>query len=195
MMTTTTTNPAAQNTTTIILIGDLYTPCTGTDKFLWEHVYNVNNGKAWGQNPGRLKITPDPQNPQYKYGSCVTVTGQVYSAVSTGATHDEPDGDLHFTLALDQKYWGLSNPNDPTCTPSPSHGLPVGCRNIIVEVICHKDPDSSYKTKGNYCDKVNSVYQTGQLPKQGDKLTVSGKLVKDEGEGKWNEIHPASYVH
>src|SRR6476660_5545301 len=91
MTTTTTTNPAAQNTTTISLIGDLYTPCTGTDKFLWEHVYNVNNGKAWGQNPGRLKITPDPQNPQYKYGSCVTVTGQVYSAVSTGATHDEPD--------------------------------------------------------------------------------------------------------
>src|SRR6476620_5597668 len=56
-MMTTTTNPAAQNTTTTSLIGDPYTPCTGTDKFLWEHVYNVNNGKAWGQNPGRLKIT------------------------------------------------------------------------------------------------------------------------------------------
>ena len=43
---------------------------------------------------------------------------------------------------------------------------------------------------------MNSVYQTGQLPKQGDKLKVNGKLVRDDGEGgHWNEIHPASYVH
>jgi hypothetical protein len=33
-----------------------------------------------------------------------------------------------------------------------------------------------------------------QFPKIGDKLTVSGKLVRDEGEG-WNEIHPASDIH
>ncbi|MGN6709158.1 MAG: hypothetical protein ACTHKF_07415 [Candidatus Nitrosocosmicus sp.] len=164
--------------------------CTGTDNYLWNHVYDVNNGQPWGQNPGRLNITPDKQ---YKYGSCVTVTGQVYSAVPTGGTHDEPDGDLHFTLALNKTYWGLSN-DDPKCNPSPSHGLPIGCRNIIVEVICHKDPDSSYLKHGNYCDKVNSIYPHGQFPQQGVKLKVSGKLVRDDGEGKWNELHPASYI-
>ena len=165
-MMTTTTNPAAQNTTTS-LIGGPYTACTGTDDYLWRHVYNVKNGEPWGQNPGRLNIT---SNSQYKYGSCVTVTGQVYSAVSTGGTHDEPDGDLHFTLALDQKFWGLSNPNDPTCTPSPSHGLPAGCKNIIVEVICHKTPPAStYTAKGHYCDNVDSHYPPGHFPQQGDK--------------------------
>ena len=191
------TNPVKPNTpnpttslTSVPSSSSSSSTCTNTDNYFWKHVYNVDNGEPWGQNPGRLKITPDSQ---YKYGSCVTVTGQVYSAVSTGGTHDEPDGDLHFTLALDQTYWGLSN-NDPKCTPSVSHGLPVGCRNIIVEVICHKDPDSSYLKHGNYCDKVNSIFPHGQFPQQGLKLKVSGKLVRDDGEGKWNEIHPASYI-
>ncbi|MGN6822085.1 MAG: hypothetical protein ACTHJ7_04795, partial [Candidatus Nitrosocosmicus sp.] len=102
-----TTNP----TTSLTSVPSSSSTCTGTDNYLWKHVYNVNNGEPWGQNPSRLKITPYSQ---YKYGSCVTVTGQVYSAVPTGGTHDEPDGDLHFTLALDQTYWGLSN-NKPEC--------------------------------------------------------------------------------
>jgi hypothetical protein len=183
-------------TPSITTTGPSSSTCTNTDNYLWNHVYNVNNGQPWGMNPGRLQIIPDSQ---YKYGSCVTVTGQVYSIYPPPSpergTHDEPDGDLHFTLALDQKYWGLSNPNDPTCTPSPSHGLPAGCKNIIVEVICHKTPASSYMTHGDFCKDVKPAYPSGQFPKQGDKLTVSGKLVKDEGEGKWNEIHPASYIH
>jgi hypothetical protein len=187
------TNPVIPNTTTTSLTSGTSSTCTNTDNFLWKHVYDVNNGEPWGKNPSRLKITPDSQ---YKYGSCVTVTGQVYSAVSTGGTHDEPDGDLHFTLALDQQYWGLSNPEDPICTPSPSHGLPIGCKNIIVEVICHKTPPaSSYLGNGDYCKDVKPTYKFGQFPKQGDKLTVSGRLVLDEGEGKWNEIHPASVIH
>lgn len=191
-MMTTTTNPVVQNTTNS-LIGNPYTTCTGTDDYLWNHVYNVKNGQPWGKDPGRLKITPDSQ---YKYGSCVTVTGQVYSAVSTGGTIDDPDGDLHFTLALDKQYWGLSNSKDPICNPSPTHNLPAGCKNIIVEVICHKTPASSYLTKGDYCKNVNPVfYKTGQFPTQGDRLSVNGKLVLDEGEGKWNEIHPASNIH
>ena len=64
--------------------------------------------------------------------------------------------------------------------------------NIIVEVICHKTPPaSSYLGHGDYPKNVNPTYYypSGQFPQQGDKLTVSGKLVKDEGEGKWNEIH------
>jgi len=186
------TNPVIPNTTNSLTSGASST-CTNTDNFLWNHVYNVNNGEPWGQNPGRLKITPDSQ---YKYGSCVTVTGQVYSAVSTGGTIDDPDGDLHFTLALDKQYWGLSNSKDPICNPSPTHNLPAGCKNIIVEVICHKTPASSYLTKGDYCKNVNPVfYKTGQFPTQGDRLSVNGKLVLDEGEGKWNEIHPASNIH
>jgi hypothetical protein len=197
-MMTTTTNPVVQNTTNS-LIGNPYTTCTGTDDYLWNHVYNVKNGQPWGKDPGRLKITPDSQ---YKYGSCVTVTGQVYSIYTPpppgkAGTHDEPDGDLHFTLALDQKYWGLSNPNDPECKPAPSHGLPNGCMNIIVEVICHKTPESSYYN-GKYCDGVKPVYPATKFPTQGDKLKVSGKLVRDDGEGgnkPWNEIHPASYIY
>lgn len=184
------TNPVIPNTTS--LTSDPST-CTNTDNFLWKHVYNVNNGEPWGKNPGRLKITPDSQ---YKYGSCVTVTGQVYSIYpppSPGrGTHDEPDGDLHFTLTiLDHPEY--SNSNDPKCDSF--DGLPNPCHNIIVEVICHKTPASSYMTNGDFCKNVKPAYPSGQFPKQGDKLTVSGKLVLDEGEGKWNEIHPASYIH
>src|SRR4051812_36887631 len=54
-MTTTTTNPIAQNSTNS-LIGSPYTTCTGTDVYLWNHVYNVKNGQSWGQDPGRLRI-------------------------------------------------------------------------------------------------------------------------------------------
>ena len=69
-----------------------------------------------------------------------------------------------------------------------------GLTNIIVEVLCHKDPTSSYKTQwGDYCNGVHSVYPQGQFPKQGDKLTVYGKFVFDT-DGRWNEIHPATAI-
>jgi hypothetical protein len=42
---------------------------------------------------------------------------------------------------------------------------------------------------------VNPVfYKPGQFPKQGDRLTVSGKFVFDTGREQWNEIHPASNI-
>ena len=67
--------------------------------------------------------------------------------------------------------------------------------NIIVEIICHKTPANSYLQHGDFCKNVNPIfYKTGDFPTQGEKLSVSGKLVLDEGEGKWNEIHPASYI-
>src|SRR6476660_1257790 len=135
------TNSVAQNPTLTSGPG-----CSATDNFLWNHVYNVNNGQPWGEKPGRLLIIPDSQ---YTYGSCVTVTGKVYSAVSTGGTHDEPDGDLHFTLTL-LDHPEYSNSNDPKCISS--HDLPNPCHNIIVEVICHKTPPaSSYLGHGDYC--------------------------------------------
>jgi hypothetical protein len=172
----TTTNPVAHNATTTLL------QCSSKDEndvgFLWKHVYAVDNGQPWGRQPGRLT----PQHPD-----CVAVTGTVYS-ISGKGTFDDPDGDLQFTLALDQPYTKYSAPND--CRPSNKN-----CTNIIVEVICHKTPDPTYVNKwGGYCKGVNSVYHPGQFPKQGDKLTVYGKFVVDT-DGGWNEIHPASYIH
>jgi len=78
--------------------------------------------------------------------------------------------------------------NDPPCTSS--HSLPNPCYNIIVEVICHTTPAQKYTTHwGDYCNGVHSEYPKGQFPKQGDRLTVSGKFVFDTGTEKWNEIH------
>lgn len=170
----TTKNPVAHVTTTIL-------QCSSKDEndvgFLWKHVYAVNNGQPWGRDPGRL--TPKTPN-------CVAVTGTVYSILGKG-TFDDPDGDLQFTLALDPPYTKYSAPND--CNPSKT-----GCTNIIVEVLCHKDPSQSYQRQwGGYCNGVNSVYPQGQFPKQGDKLTVYGKFVFDT-DGGWNEIHPATAI-
>jgi|tagenome__1003787_1003787.scaffolds.fasta_scaffold20963622_3 hypothetical protein len=103
------TNPVKPNTTnpttSLTSVPSSSSTYTNTDNYLWRHVYNVDNGEPWGQKSSRLNITP---NSQYNYGSCVTVTGQVYSIYPPPSpergTHDEPDGDLQFTLALDQKY-------------------------------------------------------------------------------------------
>ncbi len=182
----TTTNPVAQNTTLMSGSG-----CSNIN-FLWNHVYGASgDGKhQWSQpgpvHKGKSRLT--------ELQPCVTVKGQVYSMYTPpppgkAGTHDDPDSDLHFTLALDNPQY--SN-KDPPCTSS--HGLPNPCYNIIVEVICHTTPAQSYSNWGDYCNNVNSVYPHGQFPKIGDKLTVSGKLVRDEDEG-WNEIHPASDIH
>ena len=196
--TTTTTNPVAHNATTT-LMGGGNSPgsysCSNTDNFLWNHVYGASgNGKEqWNRpnpshssTPSRLLdgLTQKQQNP-----SCITVTGTVYSA-HPGGTEDDEDGDLKITLTLDkpyEKYWKNGTP----CIP---HGGGGPCKNIHVEVICHKTPIPSYKTWGDYCNGVNPIYPTGQFPKQGDRLSVSGKFVFDNGAEKWNEIHPASNI-
>src|SRR5690242_18449179 len=67
--------------------------CTNTDKYLWDHTYGKTDHT--GQKI-RLKDN----------GGCITVTGTVYSS---GGTHEEPDGDLHFTLQLDPQYEKYSN--------------------------------------------------------------------------------------
>jgi hypothetical protein len=182
----TTTNPVAKNTTLKSGSG-----CSNIN-FLWNHVYGASgDGKQqWSQpghnHPSKSRLT--------ELQPCVTVTGQVYSIGPPPAgrgTFDDPDGDLQFTLTL-LDHTKYSNTKDPQCKSL--HGLPNPCYNIIVEVICHTTPDKSYNNWGNYCNNVNSVYPHGKYPQQGDKLTVSGKLVRDEVEG-WNEIHPASYIH
>ena len=191
--TTTTTNPVAHNaTTTLMGIGKSpgsypgsYT-CSGTDDFLWNHVYGASgNGKEpWNRPTSRLtELKP----------SCVKVTGTVYS---DKGTVDMPDGDLHFTLTLDKNY-AMYSKNDPACDKTNTHCTdslctsPGGtCKNIIVEVICHTTPAQKYTTHwGDYCNGVHSEYPKGQFPKQGDRLTVSGKFVFDTGTEKWNEIH------
>jgi hypothetical protein len=125
------------------------------------------------------------------------VTGTVYSS---GGTHEEPDGDLHFTLQLDPQYEQYSNKFDPQCIPHPAGSQP--CKNIIVEVICHNPVGSSYIQEfGDYSKGVNSIFPG--MPPQGERLSVSGRWVQDLDEtmpqaqrhAPWNEIHPASDIH
>jgi hypothetical protein len=157
-------------------------PCSNTDKYLWDHTYGKTDHT--GQKI-RLKDN----------GGCITVTGTVYSS---GGTHEEPDGDLHFTLQLDSQYEQYWNKYDPPCKPY--HLTDPPCKNIIVEVICHEKVDQSYvNTFGDYCKGVNSVFP-GE-PHQGDRISVSGRWVQDLDQTvpnphvPWNEIHPASNIH
>jgi hypothetical protein len=204
-ITTTTTTPASHNATTTntTLMGapgsypGSYT-CSRGDNFLWNHVYGVSgSGKdPWSQpgpnHPGKSRLT-------VKTPPCIRVTGTVYSQPhpppSTQGTHDDPDGDLHFTLTLDPQYVQYSDKNN--CKTAP---MPTGCNRIIVEVICH-NPGLASKSGyfnnppwGDYCSGVDSEYMRGQFPKQGEKLTVSGRFVHDTGTEDWNEIHPASKI-
>ena len=162
-------------------IGGSY-PCSNTDKYLWDHTYGKTD-----QSGKKIRLKDN--------GGCITVTGTVYSS---GGTHEEPDGDLHFTLHLDPLYEQYWNKYDPPCTPHPSTDPP--CKNIIVEVICHEKVDQSYiNTFGDYCKGVNSVFP-GE-PHQGDRISVSGRWVQDLDQTvsnphvPWNEIHPASNIH
>ncbi len=156
-------------------------PCNNTDKYLWDHTYGKTD--KTGQKI-RLKDN----------GACITVTGTVYSS---GGTHEEPDGDLHFTLQLDPQYEKYSNQHDPQCILHPAGSPP--CKNIIVEVICHDKVDPSYiKEFDDYCNGVHNIFP-GE-PKQGNKLSVSGRWVQDLDQtvsnphAPWNEIHPASFI-
>jgi hypothetical protein len=168
------------NNATTLTSGSVH-KCSTTDDFLWRHVYD----------PGRLTTSPSP------LGSCVTVTGTVYSIThlppSKDGTHDDDDGDLHFTLTLDKGYEMYSNGK-----PASGH--------IIVEVICHNPgiPSNNgyFQRWGDYCKTPTGYvrselspgyYPHGKFPYQGERLSVSGKLVNDGN--KWNEIHPASNIH
>jgi len=196
----TTTNPASHNATaantTLMGAPGSYT-CSRGDNFLWNHVYGVSgSGKdPWSQpgpnHSGKSRLT-------VKTPPCIRVTGTVYSQPhpppSTQGTHDDPDGDLHFTLTLDPQYVQYSDKNN--CKTAP---MPTGCNRIIVEVICHNPSLASksgyFTTWGDYCSGVDSEYNRGQFPKQGEKLTVSGRFVHDNGNEDWNEIHPASNIN
>ncbi len=151
-----------------------------------------------------LTITP---NSQYPFGSCIKVTGKVFS-IHPGGTVDMADGDLHFTLTLDSAYAKYSQ-NGPDCEPKKNTRCadikclpPTGpCTNIIVEEICHNPGLASIKGyfttwKGDYCKdvKLTNLYGTNQFPTQGDRISVSGRLVHETGSENWNEIHPASII-
>jgi hypothetical protein len=192
------TNAASHNATTSSMSAGNYPgsyTCSNTDNFLWNHVYGASgNGKETWNRPNQQHPAPASSSRLKELSpSCITVTGTVYSAYP-GGTEDDPDGDgdLHFTLTLDKAYEMYSS-NKPLCKP---HGGGGSCKNIIVEVICHKDPAQKYRMQwGDYCSRVNPVfYKPGQFPKQGDRLTVSGKFVFDTGGEQWNEIHPASNI-
>ncbi|MER5175482.1 MAG: hypothetical protein ABJB76_01165 [Candidatus Nitrosocosmicus sp.] len=87
----TTTNPVAQNITLMSGSG-----CSNVN-FLWNHVYGASgDGKHQWSQPGPVH---KDKSRLTELQPCVTVTGQVYSAIP-GGTKDDPDGDLHFTLTL-----------------------------------------------------------------------------------------------
>jgi hypothetical protein len=162
-------------------------PCSSMD-FYWNHVYDSK----------RLKDSPSP------LGSCITVTGKVYSKVG-GGTEEDKDGDLHFTLQLDPNYTHYSNKYD--CRPGDSDYKQCLSHpdKIVVEVICYKQPDQDYKSKwGDYCKGVERRILPNGPPSQGEPLSVSGKFVTDTDStvqppsarhDPWNEIHPATDVH
>jgi hypothetical protein len=164
-------------------------PCYGID-YLWDHVY----GKVSHSSPPKHRFVDSGGD----YGKCITVTGTVLS------NRGEPmeDGDLHFTLVLDDPYRHYSSVyNTNECL----HHNQTDCRSIIVEVTCWQSPTPHYidQFKGDYggksyCQDVHNVHP-GQVQK-GDRLSVSGKFVKDIDEtvtkphAAWNEIHPATHI-
>ena len=169
--------------------------------FYWDHTYGVEgNGKEkWNRPNPTLGITT-PSRLQTIH-QCVTVTGNVSSQIGGGTSHDKDgDGDLHFTLQLDPQFKGYSNQYDPKGCLHKGQT----CYTVIVEIICHVTPAGKYKfTWGDYCKDVDSsrVPLAGTMPPQGERLSVSGRLVTDKStpgqpsHDPWNEIHPAIDVH
>jgi len=152
------------------------------------------NGKEpWNRPNPALHITT-PSRLETK-NECITVTGNVSSQMGSGTTHD-PDGDLHFTLLLDPKYTHYSTPND--CKPATT-----GCKQIIVEVICHEPSipkQNGYFNKwGDYCHDVDHsripLSGSPKGPPYGQHLSVSGRYVLDKDNDNWGEIHPAINIH
>jgi hypothetical protein len=170
-------------------------PCTNTGDtvFYWDHVYGVEGRGTDPWNRPQAGYKADSR--LITKTECITVTGNVSSQIGSGTTHD-PDGDLHFTLLLDPPYTKYSTPND--CKPTTT-----GCKNILVEVICHK-PSLAYqagyfKTWGDYCKDVDHsripLSGSPNGPPYGQHLSVSGRYVLDKENGNWGEIHPAINIH
>jgi hypothetical protein len=123
---------------------------TQCDQNLWQYVYN----------PGRLQIL----NP------CTSVTGVV------DEVRNEPDGDFHIRLRLDQQFVSLLNQKNISSQQG----------DLVLEPICqHKvtQPDAVQP-----CSGYGGPYFQPQV---GQRYLVWGAHVYDSAHG-WNELHPVT---
>jgi hypothetical protein len=125
---------------------------------------------------GRLKLVD----------RCMTVSGTV------DCLKDEPDGDVHIRLRLDQQYTWLLLPANSlqTCVDQPGP-------HLVVEII-PQHPEGLFRT--NNADAGGFI--SPAKPKPGDHIAVTGPYVVDTNilhrvlyQGRpaenWAEIHPA----
>ena len=103
---------------------------------------------------------------------CKTVTGVIEES------NAEEDGDQHMLLKLDPQFENLINKRNK----KKKNG------DLVIEAVCiNKIKD---KKVGDACKGyINNV----QLPKVGDRVSVTGSYVLDVHNG-WNEIHPITKI-
>ena len=85
--------------------------CLGVN-FIWNHVYGASgDGKHQWSQPGSYLHTGKSGLTELQ--PCVTFERTSLQCRYRGGTKDDPDGDLHFTLALDDKQKQYSNEETP----------------------------------------------------------------------------------
>lgn len=115
-----------------------------------EHVYN----------PDRLTLI-DP---------CIQVTGTVE------VIRNEPDGDYHILLKLDQEFADLIN-----------DGNVKGERgDLVLETVCEHTV-----TQADAVSSCQGVAPSVPKPQVGERVVVIGPYVLDTEHSNWAEIHPA----
>lgn len=119
------------------------------DMSLWQHVYSPID---------RLEIVDARR----------TINGVVMSI------EEEPDGDYHVNVKLDQQYSNLLN----------KQNIDLQKGYLVTEPICShstKDPDAI-----NSCEGFTQNFKVYV----GEHIQMTGAYVKDIGESGWMEIHP-----
>ena len=119
-------------------------------------------------HPARLRVM----------NACMTVSGTVRSVRS------EPDGDVHFDLAVDAAYTSLLQP----ANYSEQHGW------LVDEIV---PADEAGCTRGRPPRPAHGTYDYGVCsgsdevaPSVGSHVYVTGPYVLDEDHDGWAEIHP-----
>lgn len=103
---------------------------------------------------------------------CLTVTGTIEES------HADIDGDQHMLLKLDHSFKHLINKRNK----KKKNG------DLVIEAVCINK--ITEKKVGDACKGyINHV----QIPKVGDRVSVTGSYVLDTHNG-WMEIHPISKI-
>jgi hypothetical protein len=124
------------------------------DSTLWNHVYNP---------PRLVQIHP-----------CIRVTGTVI------LVRDEPDGDRHIQLKLDQKFIPLLDAENKSRQGS----------NLVLEPI-----SVGSTTQADAIQPCQGLTNQVAIPKIGDHVAVTGSYVHDIEQGHgWMELHPVTLI-